>query len=310
MLGAAGMRWNSAFGKLKSEVRYFLDRITTQKRFLVINMQNAEEKQNLEHELDRQLVIVDIGCRWGFAEKFTHKKACFRIFGFDPDREECARLNALYDDPLISIVPVGLAGISGNRTLYVTQEPACSSLLPPDPELTENCRALHCARHVKSVVVETTTLDSWASESNVNVIDHIKVDTQGTELEILKGGTGILKTVRSLEIEVEFNPIYLGQPVFSEVDAFLRSEGFVLWKLTNQVHYSRQGSSDKSLGDDVVCYDDKHVVHHQLFGGQLYWANAHYIKQSVLNFDENSNAQKLRDIVLFQTLGMPDVVNL
>lgn len=267
------------------------------------------DKLSAEPELDRELVIVDVGCRWGFAEKFTRSRGCFRIYGFDPDIEECQRLNILYEGGAVSIVPVGLAGTPGKRTLYITQEPACSSLLKPDPELTENYPALHCARHISSIEVETTTLDDWARENGVQVIDHVKVDTQGTELEILKGGVNVLKKVRSLEVEVEFNPIYQGQPIFSDVDLFLRSEGFVLWKLTNQVHYSRDGSTDEPLGEDIICYDEKHLLRHPLFGGQLYWANAHYVRKSVLDAGENSEHQKLRDIILFQTLGMPDVVS-
>lgn len=271
--------------------------------------QHVNDSSNFEFELDRKLVVVDIGCRWGFAEKFTKGKGYFRVYGFDPDIEECQRLESLYKSDAVSVVPLGLAGTAGKRTLYVTQEPACSSLLMPDPELTENYPALHCARHISSIEVETVTLDDWAKDNGVQFIDHIKVDTQGTELEILKGGINVLKNVRSLEVEVEFNPIYLGQPVFSDVDLFLRSEGFVLWKLTNQVHYSKGGSTAGPLGEDVICYDEKHRVQHNLFSGQLYWADAHYVKKNVLDADENDEAQKLRDAVLFQVLGMSDVAS-
>jgi len=270
--------------------------------------QHIDSALHKEPESDRALVIVDIGCRWGFAEKFISDSEFFRVYGFDPDLEECRSLSRRYGQDTVSIIPVALAETAGKRTLYITQEPACSSLLPPDPELTENYPALQCARHVSSIEVETTTLDNWANENDVQVIDYIKIDTQGTELEILKGGINILSNVRCLEVEVEFNPIYLGQAVFSEVDMFLRDQEFVLWKLTNQVHYSRDGSPDQALGEDAIFYDEKQQVSHPMFGGQLYWANAHYIKKSVLDTHPTSASQQLRDIRLFQALGMPDVV--
>jgi FkbM family methyltransferase len=265
-----------------------------------------ESSSNIE--LDRQLVVVDIGCRWGSAERFIKGSGSFQVYVFNPDIEECERLSTRYEGGAVSIVPLGLAGSAGKRILYVTHEPACSSLLMPDPELTERYPALHCARHVTSVEVETVTLDDWAAENNVQDIDYIKVDTQGTELEILKGSINVLKTTRALEVKVEFNPIYLGQPIFSDVDLFLRSEGFVLWKLTNQVHYSKCGSADEAIGEDIICYDDKHRIQHPIYGGQLYWDNALYVKKNVLAAEENSEAQKSRDIALFQALGMPDVV--
>lgn len=261
-----------------------------------------------ELRLDRPLVIVDVGCRWGFAEKFTKEAGLFRVYGFDPDQEECEKLNRFYGNSMITLVPLALAISPGKRTLYVTREPACSSLLEPDPALTEHYPALFCAKHVKSIEVETTTLDAWASDAPIEAVDYLKIDTQGTELDILRGGTAILKSVRCLEVEVEFNPIYLGQPIFSDVDIFLRDQGFVLWKLTNQVHYSSSGSPIGPLGEDSVFYDEKFQVRHEIYGGQLYWANACYIRKEVLQPKATSNHQTLRDVALFKALGMPDVV--
>jgi lipopolysaccharide transport system ATP-binding protein len=262
-----------------------------------------------EAALDRKLVVVDVGCRWGFAQKFMDKNKLFQVIGFDPDIEECHRLTQHYSEGSVTLVPVALAEFMGTRTLYITQEPACSSLLQPDPYLTANYPALACARHVSSTEINTTTLDIWASLSNVPIIDYIKIDTQGTELEILKGGVEVLKKVRSIEIEVEFNPIYLRQAVFSDVDAFLRNQGFVLWKLNNQVHYSRDGTTNDKLGNDQIFYDDKQVVSHTVYGGQLYWANACYVKKDILSAKQRSEAEVALDIVLFDALGMPDVID-
>jgi FkbM family methyltransferase len=262
-----------------------------------------------DNEATRKLVVLDIGCRWGFAEKFTQNKDAFRVYGFDPDVAECARLALRYEGLDVCLVPLGLAGQSGKRTLYITHEPACSSLLRPDPYLTDNYPALACARLVSTTEVDTTTLDAWAEQSQVGTIDYIKLDTQGTELEILQGGIAALKSVRCIEVEVEFNPIYLEQAIFSEVDLFLRAQGFVLWKLTNHVHYSSKGNPESPLSEDSVFYDDRQQVKHASFGGQLYWANAHYVKKDVLDLVSTSEFQRLRDVQLFDTLGMPDVVD-
>ncbi len=259
--------------------------------------------------LGRKLVVLDVGCRWGFAQKFMAANDLFQIFGFDPDPKECERLAKYYADPAITLIPLALAQTVGSRTLFITQEPACSSLLEPNPDLTEHYPALACARQVSTTEIETTTLDLWAAKNKVAIVDYIKIDTQGSELEILKGAEDMLQKVRCLEVEVEFNPIYLGQPIFSEVDIFLRSQGFVLWKLSNHVHYSRQGSPDRPLGEDHIFYDDKQAVKHTVYGGQIYWANAHYVKQHVLSTTPRSPQESALDIALFDTLGMPDVVD-
>lgn len=258
--------------------------------------------------LDRKIVIADVGCRWGFAERFINSENQFLVFGFDPDVEECQRLNARYNSELVKAVPVALAEFSGERTLYLTKEPACSSLLQPDPALTAYFPALSCAAEVSTQKITTTTLDSWSASEGVKFIDFLKIDTQGTELEILKGGQSILSTVRAINVEVEFNPIYLGQSVFADVDQYLRSQGFVLWKLTNLVHYSKGAADRAPIGADITCYDDYQVNHHQIYSGQLYWADAHYIRKEMIDWKGlNSAEQKNRDDALFVALGMPDV---
>lgn len=255
---------------------------------------------------DDPLIILDVGCRWGFAERFLTESDRFRIFGFDPDHEECERLQERYRGRNVTLVPLGLAGKRGRRTLYVTHQPACSSLLKPITSLTREYPALSCAREERTVSVETITLKDWAKSVPINRIDYIKVDTQGTELEILKSGQSILKTARALEIEVEFNPIYEGQPLFSEVELYLRNLGFVLWKFTNHVHYSRQPEANQELRIDGMCFNENIRVERPLFGGQLFWADAHFINKQVLN--EMNPSQRERDEVLFKTLGMSDVL--
>lgn len=256
----------------------------------------------------RKLVILDIGCRWGLPDTLSANSHRFQIYGFDPDPEECARLARHDANPSVSWVPLALARASGTRTLFMTQNPACSSLLQPDPELTETFPALACAREVGTAQVSTSSLDDWAEKNGIGVVDYIKLDTQGSELEILEGGERVLRSVRCLEIEVEFNPIYREQALFSHVDLFLRARGFVLWKLSNQVHYSRHGNPGSPLGEDRIFYDDRQAAPHTVYGGQLYWANARYVRQDVLNGASRTAERSALDAELFRALGMPDVL--
>lgn len=259
------------------------------------------------HAGDR-LVIVDVGCRWGFAEKFLGQPNDFLVFGFDPDAAECERLNKKYASDYVTAVPIGLSSTTGPKTLYLTREPACSSLIQPDAYLTSNYPALGCATEIGRTEIQTTTLDEWSSAAGLPGIDYLKIDTQGTELDILMGGQRQLKTVRAIEVEVEFNPIYKGQPLFSDVDHFLRAQGFVLWKLSNMVHYSKKRSAGAPIGKDIVCFDDYHVIRSDVYAGQIYWANAQYVRLEIIRDFKSLGAwQQERDRMLFQVLEMHDV---
>ena len=62
--------------------------------------------------------------------------------------------------------------------------------------------------------------------------DFVKLDTQGTELYILEGMQHTLKrAIFGVEVEVEFIEMYKNQPLFNEVDIFMRKLGFHLFDL-------------------------------------------------------------------------------
>lgn len=260
------------------------------------------------------IVVVDVGCRWGFAERFLSEQcqSFFKVFGFDPDEAECARLQASYShlpDNYVTCVPVGLAGSPGQRNLYLTKEPACSSLHPPMQYLAEKYPALDCISLQKIITTDVTTLDLWARENNLHAIDYIKIDTQGSELEILKGGDSLIDTTRCIDIEVEFNPIYEGQTLFGETDTYLRSKGFVLWRLSNLVHYSLGGEQLVMPERNSVCFDTNVRLEAEAYGGQLFWADARYVHRDVLAPRLPDSTRRQRDLRLFEALNMVDVVD-
>jgi len=261
-----------------------------------------------------KVTILDIGCRWGFAEKFVQQEnlGWFKIYGFDPDVDECARLQRYYSglpEGTIECIPHALAGKPGQRNLYVTKEPACSSLYPPIQYLVDRYPALDCIKLEKIISVNATTLDAWAKENRIEEVDYIKIDTQGSELEILQGGKNLLGTVRCIDIEVEFNPIYEGQSLFFEVDAHLRANGFQLWRFANLVHYSQRENKIDTGEKNVVHFDSKISCESPAYGGQLFWADARYVHGSVLINNSPCTSRVQKDIRLFTVLNMADVVD-
>lgn len=230
--------------------------------------------------LSSPLNVVDVGCRWGPAERWT-RLPNVRLLGFDPDAQECANLNeASAEDPLTEFFPVALGASTGTAQLHLTAEPACSSLYPPDQQLIQERPALALISQTDSVEVALETLDRWCASEGVETVDFLKVDTQGSELDILQGAQKILETARAVEVEVEFNPIYLGQPLFADVDTFLRAHGFVLWRLANLTHYGLPESLSAFKTTEDHYFDHPQVATFDGGGGQLFWANAYYVRRS------------------------------
>jgi len=62
-------------------------------------------------------------------------------------------------------------------------------------------------------------------------IDYLKLDVQGGELLVLEHAVNRLKQVVVVQTEVEFLPMYENQPLFSDIDQFMRRQGFILHRM-------------------------------------------------------------------------------
>jgi FkbM family methyltransferase len=69
----------------------------------------------------------------------------------------------------------------------------------------------------------------------------LKLDTQGFDLEVLKGAEPVLKHVRALQSEVSVKPIYENMPPYAEAIAAYQSHGFELAGLY-PVHVDKCGA--------------------------------------------------------------------
>ena len=112
---------------------------------------------------------------------------------------------------------------------------------------------------LRTATVEARTLDELSLEHS----DFIKIDIQGGELNALKGGQRSLKNTLGLELEVEFLPIYMDQPLFGEVCSFLAEHGFEFMDFANLARWgrdSRSGAGQCVLGDALFLRTPECVV--------------------------------------------------
>jgi len=226
---------------------------------------------------DGTTTVLDIGARWGAGGVWWRLDPVARLVGFDPDPVECARLNALLPPGARErFVPVALGRTPGPATLHITLEPGCSSIFPPDESLADRFPGLSVIKVARRETIQLETLDNWAASENVDEITFAKLDTQGCELDILRGGERALEKCLGLEVEVEFATIYQGAPLFAEVDTYLRSRGFALWRLSGLYHYSER-CTGLATGEEAVDYSGL-VVRSDAGNGRLWWGNAIYLR--------------------------------
>ena len=159
------------------------------------------------------------------------------IYGFDADADACEASNTALEAQQINWtekhIPLALANSVGESTLYVTKHPMCSSLYPPNEPYLERFSGLSELVNLDFYLgIETTTLDEFCQSEGIKEIDFLQIDVQGAELQVLQGASKILgQSILAIQAEVEFSHLYQNQPLFADVDIYLREQEFTLFDL-------------------------------------------------------------------------------
>ncbi len=169
--------------------------------------------------IDAPLTVFDIGAAGTFRELPRLAPLCV-LHTFEPRA-----------DAAIHRHEVALAGAAGTRELFVTINGNASSMLRPNQliidrwaaERPEEVSGFDLAR---TDTIECTTLDAIAAQNRIGAVDYMKVDTQGTELEILLGDERTLQNTSIIRSEVEFVELYEQQPLFDDMVRELSGRGF------------------------------------------------------------------------------------
>ena len=236
------------------------------------------------HTLYREhpLVLADVGARGGLKSNWAAARPYLRVIGFEPDPREYRRLTEGGSDRSTTWFGVALHNRMGPLRLHIARDRGLTSMFEPDRSFLD---AFPQADRFDTIEVQETegdTLDNLLRSRQIADVDFVKVDTQGSELFVLEGAANTLEaSVLGVEVEVEFTPIYRDQPLFADVDAFLRARGFQLFDLR-------------------PCYW-KRAVGRAVGGphGQIIWADALYLRtipginEAIARLDAESGRAKL-----------------
>ena len=184
----------------------------------------------------KPLGFVDAGARGGVHSLVEPLAGVTAVLGFEPDEEECIRMNTQLTagSPWAAscIEPIALAAEDSTAQLYLLSAPTNHCLRQPNIRFTRRYNMVKW-QQMGVVSLRTTSLDKIlfgprAQEDYWG--EFLKLDTQGTEFEILRGAERTLaeRTV-AIFSEVEFFQVMEGQKLFSDVEVFLRERGFAFY---------------------------------------------------------------------------------
>ncbi|MEI7379280.1 MULTISPECIES: FkbM family methyltransferase [Pectobacterium] len=183
------------------------------------------------------------------------------LIGFEPQRDALNELNTkkgIHERYLPYAV-----GTGEEVTLYLCRASGMTSTLRPNFTILNHFQGYPVwAEILHEERLRTVRLDDI---DEIKGIDWLKIDIQGGELNVFLNAEEKLKDTLVIQTEVNFIQLYENQPLFAEIDQWMRAHGFMLhtlleerrrlyapYVLNNQIH---QGFNQLTTADAVYVRD-------------------------------------------------------
>jgi FkbM family methyltransferase len=178
------------------------------------------------------------------------------IHAFEPSDRAFTELQANCGHlPHVHLNHTALGSETGEYEFYEMNCSAMSSFLPPGRD--------GWSRIVQTVRTRVSTVDDYCAAQDIASIDIMKSDTQGFDLEVLRGARGMLDAARVhlVYLEVNFAEIYEDLPRLDEIYAFLADRGYAL-----VAFYRFQFQHDRASWSDALFVHPEYVGEDQQGG--------------------------------------------
>ena len=236
----------------------------------------------------QNISVLDVGARFTGDERYASllRADVIDLTGIEPDESHFLDLKERY--PNHNFLPLFIADGS-KRTFYKCHYGGCSSLFRPNPKIINEFTSMATSSGSNFEIVSQENVQTHKVDEvdEIPKFDHLKIDVQGAELDVLRGSVEKLKCCVAAEIEVEFLPLYENQPLFGEVEAFMREQGFFFHRFMD---FSGRAFRPYSVPGNIVRPLS-----------QFLWADAVFVRKFTI-FDQLETESLLKLAILLHEL--------
>lgn len=166
--------------------------------------------------------ILDVGANLGQFYDLLRAEVDFQgpVLSFEPVRRYAEGLKArAAREPNWTVFDFALGCANESAAINVTSSPGLSSFLLPIQE--------DLVTHTEVVQIKTvdSIFEGLARDHNIHA-PYLKLDTQGFDLEVMKGATNSIRQFRALQTEASVRPGYGGMPTYLQTIEHLSQVGF------------------------------------------------------------------------------------
>jgi FkbM family methyltransferase len=177
-------------------------------------------------------LVIDVGANAGQFRDLLRTQVGYRgrIASFEPNLELARSLQARAKaDPSWEVMGTALGSAAGEAEFNIMADNQFSSFLAPRHDEVARFKDMNVVR--EQARVQIVTLDSVMPELTERHASRgvfLKLDTQGYDLEVLKGASASLPRIAALQTEAALRPIYAGAPSDRAVIDYAAAHGFVV----------------------------------------------------------------------------------
>ncbi len=197
--------------------------------------------------------LLDVGSRGGVDPRWKPFFKNIHVVAIDADHGPAGRIPGILAQ--LKVIDVALSRGTEMGYFFKTKKCEVSSIFHPNQSFLKQFPDSSRFDVLEKHDVQFVSLDETMQVHDVKTVDFLKLDTQGSELLILEGGSKTLSSAMGVEVEVEFAPIYEGQPLFTDVFHFLTAQGFILMDL-NKFYWRYRAGQDVSVGRGRLIFAD------------------------------------------------------
>ena len=172
-------------------------------------------------------LVLDVGANTGqFGQSLRNEVGYHgQIVSFEPLTDAFAKLQRLTSmDSRWSCHNIALGDVSGTATINISANSYSSSLLPVSER---SLRIEPSIAYIGKQDVSVRRLDELLEGiSRPDDSIYLKVDTQGYEMNVLKGALGIIGRFALIQLETSFFPVYQSEALIGDAIKFLDYLGY------------------------------------------------------------------------------------
>jgi len=185
------------------------------------------------------IIIFDVGANVGnysqfIFDEFSRKSLTFQLFSFEPLKKAYEKLEKRFQAQYeyVKTYNIGFGNTNGEVTIYANNESSELGSLYYNTDLESLNITMKSIEKVK-----ISRLSDFCDQNNIQSIQFLKLDTEGSEIEILRSGRNLINSYKIDFIQFEFGACNVKSQTYMKIFFDLLANNYTIYRILKDGTY-------------------------------------------------------------------------